>query len=100
MIGGHDGVAAINAVERYYRLKVSVCAAPMSMFSRCFAPCRYDPVTNAWSKQVPMLSRRTRAAAAVLDGHLYVMGGSDGEDALSSGEAVMCPSIKLFNLPF
>lgn len=41
---------------------------------------------NTWSKQAPMLSRRTRAVAAVLEGHLYVIGGNDGDMALSSGE--------------
>lgn len=86
VIGGHDGVAAIDTVERYCRLArlVSLRAAPINTPLR---PRRYDPVTNTWSKQVPMLSRRTGAAAAVLDGHLYVMGGSDGDGALSSGEA-------------
>lgn len=33
-----------------------------------------------------MLTRRTRAVAAVLEGHLYVIGGNDGDLALSSGE--------------
>lgn len=35
-----------------------------------------------------MLTRRTRAAAAVLEGHLYVIGGNDGDRALSSGETL------------
>lgn len=43
---------------------------------------------NAWTKQAPMLTRRARAVAAVLEGHLYVMGGNDGDMALSSGETV------------
>lgn len=34
---------------------------------------------------MPMLTRRTRAVAAVLEGHLYVIGGNDGDMALSSG---------------
>ncbi|KAK9522228.1 hypothetical protein VZT92_018705 [Zoarces viviparus] len=61
-IGGHDGIAAINTVERY------------------------DPKMNTWSKQAAMLTRRTRAAAAVLEGHLYVIGGNDGDLALNSVE--------------
>lgn len=52
----------------------------------CLVFSRYDPKMNAWSIQAPMLSRRTRAVAAVLDGHLYVIGGNDGDMALSSGE--------------
>lgn len=43
---------------------------------------------NTWSKQAPMLARRTRAAAAVLEGHLYVIGGNDGDMALNSGESI------------
>lgn len=35
-----------------------------------------------------MLTRRTRAVAAVLEGHLYVIGGNGGDMALSSGETV------------
>lgn len=56
---------------------------------------RYNPKTNTWSKQVPMLTRRTRAAAAVLGGHLYVMGGNDGDRALSSGETLSHSQTKL-----
>uniref|UniRef100_A0A3P9M4X3 Si:ch73-29c22.1 n=1 Tax=Oryzias latipes TaxID=8090 RepID=A0A3P9M4X3_ORYLA len=52
--GGHDGFTAVNVVE------------------------------NKWSMQPPMLTRRSRAAAAVLQGHLCVIGGNDGESALSS----------------
>lgn len=47
---------------------------------------RYDPKMNSWSKQAPMLTRRTRATATVLDGHLYVIGGNDGDTAINSGE--------------
>ncbi|XP_042276477.1 kelch-like protein 20 isoform X1 [Thunnus thynnus] len=61
-IGGHDGTAALNTVERY------------------------DPDMNTWSKQAAMLTRRTKAVAAVLHGQLYVIGGNDGNMALSSVE--------------
>lgn len=36
--------------------------------------------------QEAMLGRRTRAAAAVLDGYLYVIGGNDGKMTLDTGE--------------
>ncbi|KAJ4942102.1 hypothetical protein JOQ06_011971, partial [Pogonophryne albipinna] len=61
-IGGHDGIAAINTVERY------------------------DPRMNTWSKQAAMLGRRSGGVAAVLQGQLYVMGGNDGVMALNSVE--------------
>ncbi|XP_056147169.1 kelch-like protein 20 [Lampris incognitus] len=49
-----------------------------------------------------MTTRRTRAAAAVLDGYIYVIGGHDGVMALSSVERYsplegtwsVCPSMK------
>lgn len=103
VIGGHDGVAAVNTVERWARgtgsvkkkkksgLSVSAATAKLSRFP----PARYDPKTNTWAKQVPMPTRRTRAAAAVLGGHLYVMGGSDGDGALGSGEPPFSPTSTL-----
>ncbi|EEC12440.1 gigaxonin, putative [Ixodes scapularis] len=38
----------------------------------------YDPVTNAWSACADMSTPRNRVGAAVLDGHLYAVGGSNG----------------------
>lgn len=35
----------------------------------------YDPVTGTWSSAAPLATRRNAAAAAVLDGKLYVIGG-------------------------
>lgn len=43
---------------------------------------------NTWGKQAALLTRRTRAAAAVVNGHLYVIGGNDGDMALHSGKDV------------
>lgn len=37
---------------------------------------RYDPTSRKWSLVAPMSSRRREAAAAVLDGKLYVVGGT------------------------
>lgn len=52
---------------------------------------RYNPKTNTWSKQVPKLTRRTSGCCAVH--HLYVMGGNDGDRALSSGEILSHPKL-------
>ena len=46
---------------------------------------RYDPKRNAWTKLPPMSRRRAGAAAAVLGGCLYVVGGTDGQMPLDSG---------------
>lgn len=35
----------------------------------------YDPVAGTWSSAAPLATRRNAAAAAVLDGKLYVIGG-------------------------
>lgn len=37
----------------------------------------YDPATNTWSGRAPMPDARSRAGAGVVDGILYVVGGSD-----------------------
>ena len=37
----------------------------------------YDPATNTWSSRAPMPEPRSRAGAGVVDGILYVVGGSD-----------------------
>jgi len=47
---------------------------------------RYDPVLDTWTKMAPMLQHRSGASAAVLDGFLYVIGGTDGDIALNSGQ--------------
>ena len=46
--------------------------------------CRYDPQTNQWSSDVaPTSSCRTSVGVAVLDSHLYAVGGQDGVSCLS-----------------
>lgn len=91
-IGGHDGITAMNTVERYTGMQQKKCEplcidrVVSNMLCVPPPPPRYDPQMNTWSKQRAMLSRRSGAAAAVLGGHLYVMGGNDGEVALDSGE--------------
>jgi hypothetical protein len=46
---------------------------------------RFDPAQNAWSP-IRDSSARAYHAAAVIDGLLYAIGGSDGSSRLSSGE--------------
>lgn len=46
---------------------------------------RYNPKMNSWTKQAPMLSKRCGAAAAVMEGQLYVIGGSDGDVPMNTG---------------
>ncbi len=47
---------------------------------------RYDPVLNTWTKIASMHQHRSGATAAVLDGFIYIMGGSDGDTPLNSGQ--------------
>lgn len=72
-------------MQKHYRLTDHLLNRSRKPLFHC---SRYDPKMNAWTKQAPMLTRRARAVAAVLEGHLYVMGGNDGDMALSSGETV------------
>ena len=39
----------------------------------------YDPATNAWTPASPMPTGRSDATGTVIDGLLYVLGGSRGE---------------------
>jgi len=53
--------------------------------------CRYDPQTNQWSSDVaPTSSCRTSVGVAVLDNHLYAVGGQDGVSCLSYVEKSVC----------
>lgn len=61
-MGGHDGVRPVTAVERY------------------------DPNADAWSAGPHLQEARFGAAAAVIDGFIYVAGGHDGRHAISSVE--------------
>ena len=47
---------------------------------------RYDPALNAWEAVAPMAAARVLAAAAVLDGKLYAVGGRGLAARLSSVE--------------
>lgn len=58
----------------------------LSFWTNVIILFRYDPVLNTWTKMAPMLQQRSGAAAAVLDGFLYVMGGTDGDIPLNSGQ--------------
>lgn len=40
----------------------------------------YDPAINAWSNVAPMISKRSKARAGVVNGHIYVVGGTDSKD--------------------
>lgn len=46
----------------------------------------YDPATNAWKTVAPMISKRAGARAGVVNGHLYIVGGFDGSNYLSTIE--------------
>lgn len=47
---------------------------------------RFDPVSNTWTSLEPMHSRRECHGVAVVNGKIFVVGGSDGRGALSTAE--------------
>jgi hypothetical protein len=47
---------------------------------------RFDPKENKWTKVASMMTRRLGVAVAVLSGHLYAIGGSDGQCPLNTVE--------------
>lgn len=46
----------------------------------------YDPVKDIWTCAQPMEARRSTLGAAVLDNHVYAVGGFDGSTGLNSVE--------------
>ena len=48
---------------------------------------RYNTWTRQWSAVAPMNSPRAWPSVAVVDNHIYVMGGFDGSNRLRSVEA-------------
>lgn len=46
----------------------------------------YDPLRNLWSNKAQIPTKRASAAAVVVDGYIYVMGGRDGNTVLASAE--------------
>uniref|UniRef100_A0A2K6MUP0 Kelch like family member 17 n=1 Tax=Rhinopithecus bieti TaxID=61621 RepID=A0A2K6MUP0_RHIBE len=90
-VGGYDSSSHLATVEKY---EPQVHSAPLLLGLRQGRdahggsassphPC---PQVNAWSPVASMLSRRSSAGVAVLEGALYVAGGNDGTSCLNSVE--------------
>jgi N-acetylneuraminic acid mutarotase len=47
----------------------------------------YDPIANSWSTRQSMPVARSTAAVGVVNGEIYVIGGSDGSGALAVSES-------------
>ncbi|XP_072831825.1 kelch-like protein 17 isoform X1 [Vicugna pacos] len=90
-VGGYDSSSHLATVEKYEpqtsRPRVEVCtwmwreAGGESVSSPC-----PSPQVNSWTPVASMLSRRSSAGVAVLEGALYVAGGNDGTSCLNSVE--------------
>ena len=52
----------------------------------------YDPAANKWTTLAPMITGRTGANAAVIDGKIYVVGGMDAAGASLSSVEVYDPA--------
>ena len=48
--------------------------------------CSYDPASNEWTSMPPMLAKRGRFDVTVLDGYIYAVAGSSGQNETSSAE--------------
>lgn len=76
-VGGQDGVSCLNIVERFVFLANSLTR--LSLYS-------YDARQNTWQKVAPMSTRRLGVSVCVLNGCLYAVGGSDGQNPLNTVE--------------
>jgi len=54
----------------------------------------YDPVTNTWTTDTPAPTARSGAGGAVVNGVLYVVGGSSSSGILATNEAFTPASLK------
>uniref|UniRef100_A0A5F9C7S4 Kelch like family member 17 n=1 Tax=Oryctolagus cuniculus TaxID=9986 RepID=A0A5F9C7S4_RABIT len=106
-VGGYDSSSHLATVEKY---EPQVHSAPPIQLPRPCPPAVPSPVSqrrqggagcpgrvclqqvlcppqvNAWTPVASMLSRRSSAGVAVLEGALYVAGGNDGTSCLNSVE--------------
>lgn len=56
----------------------------------------YNPVTGDWDHLAPMLTRRSQMGVAVLDGFLYVVGGTNSHcEILNSVERYSFEEVNL-----
>lgn len=98
-VGGHDGEAYLNSVERFdirtgiwhqdvkpmFKARSSVGVVALNGYLYTFGgqsstePIsdveRYDPIRNTWERLVPMREKRLGAGVAVVNGLIYVVGG-------------------------
>lgn len=73
------GLSRLDAVDRVKRYKWICCV------NMCSVSWLAEQ-SNTWTAIANMLSRRSSAGVAVLDGMLYVAGGNDGTSCLNSVE--------------
>ncbi|XP_057605375.1 kelch-like protein 17 isoform X2 [Hippopotamus amphibius kiboko] len=101
-VGGYDSSSHLATVEKYEPQWViplcPPCPTDTPPWSRglhveveggCWWVCPQPvppPQVNAWTPVASMLSRRSSAGVAVLEGALYVAGGNDGTSCLNSVE--------------
>uniref|UniRef100_A0A8C5BQ96 BTB domain-containing protein n=1 Tax=Gadus morhua TaxID=8049 RepID=A0A8C5BQ96_GADMO len=92
--GGYDGASCLNR-ERYelqeramfdLRYGSLYAVGGYDSSSHLSTVEKYDPQSNVWTAIANMLSRRSSAGVAVLEGLLYVAGGNDGTSCLNSVE--------------
>ncbi|CAJ0572254.1 unnamed protein product, partial [Mesorhabditis spiculigera] len=109
-VGGHDGVAYLNCVERYdpatnqwdntvAPTTSSRTSVGVAVLNRCLyavggqdgVSCldlveKYDARDNKWTQVASMGTRRLGVSVSVLKGCLYAIGGSDGQNPLRTVE--------------
>ncbi|KAI1231538.1 hypothetical protein IHE44_0007991 [Lamprotornis superbus] len=89
-VGGYDSSSHLATVEKYEPQEL--CGEGRTALAGVCGECPVDaegfscPQMNTWSPIANMLSRRSSAGVAVLEGMLYVAGGNDGTSCLNSVE--------------
>ncbi|VVD04922.1 unnamed protein product [Leptidea sinapis] len=84
MIGGFDGSDHFNTVRCYD--PVTNTWHERACITRMSSVERYYPEKNQWEMTTPMNKQRSDASAASLGGKIYIVGGFNGQEVLSSAE--------------
>lgn len=82
------GMGVVGAEGKIYTIGGSPSDVPDDVHGQCNEMEEYNPQTNTWRSRSPLLTKRTLAGVAELDGKIYVAGGRDclSSPSLSSFE--------------
>lgn len=90
--GGYDGTSRLSTVE-CYDPQVNKCSLVLWYYHPIIYSCLLDLLLDSqffqldeWELKTPMSTKRSALSIAVLENNIYVIGGYDGNNSLSTME--------------